>query len=298
LDDERRGLIFVGLAVLAFSTSPIFIAWADPMPALLKTWGRLFVAALVVGGTAWLTLRRTRLPTTDTQFAKRGKRSTFLRFALYGLVAALHFSFYVASLDYTTTAHALALVYTAPIFVTLLAALWIKEPVRAGQWVGVVIAVVGIAILAGLEPLMTPTMAFGDLLAVGSAITFAVYTIAGRYERAHTPLLEYASGVYASAAIWLLPIAILLASGAPAGSWGPPQIASVVALGVIPLALGHTLYNASLRRLHPTVANIIASQEVTCGIFLSLVLLGQVPSATTLVGVFVTLVGIAIVLRY
>lgn len=294
-------MLFVGLAVLAFSTSPIFIAWADPMPALFKTWTRLFVAAIAVGVLALLTARRAASTeegkAAGTQLAGRSTRNVVSRFAFYGLVAALHFTFYVASLDYTTTAHALALVYTAPIFVTLLAALILKETIKNSQWVGVIIAVMGIAILAGLEPLMTPTMAFGDLLAVGSAITFGVYTIAGRYERDHTPLLVYASRVYASAALWLLPVAIAVAPGAPAEAWGGDKIASAVALGLIPLALGHTLYNASLRRLHPTVANIIASQEVTCGILLSLVLLGQLPSTTTIVGALVTLVGIVIVLK-
>lgn len=295
--NERRGLLLVGLAVLAFSTSPIFIVWADPMPALVKTWGRLFVAAIAVGMTAWVTARRQATTQTNLQYVERGRAATVFRFALYGLVAALHFYFYVASLDYTTAAHALALVYTAPIFVTLLAAIFLKEHLRKTQWIGVIIAVVGIAILAGLEPKMTLTMAFGDLLAVGAAVTYAIYTISGRYERDRSPLLVYASRVYASAALWLLPVLLLVAPGAPSASWGVGQLASVFALGVIPLALGHTLYNASLRRLNATVANIIASQEVTCGILLSLVLLGQVPSFTTLVGALVTLAGIGIVLR-
>ena len=303
--DERRGLLYVGLAVAAFSTSPVLIVWAEPMPALVKTWGRLFVAALIVGIAAWLTLRRTPSATSTPHIPKphsalRAPRSAFpsaLRFAFYGLVAALHFFFYISALDYTTAAHALALVYTAPIFVTILSALLLREPVRASRWAGVIVAVVGIAILAGLEPRMTPTMGFGDLLALGSALTFAIYTIAGRYERDRYPLLVYTSRVYTSAALWTLPLAILAVPAAPPGSWAWPQIASVVALGVIPLALGHTLYNAALRHMHATIANILASQEVTGGILLSIFLLGQIPSPTALIGALVTLAGIVLVLR-
>lgn len=298
MSEERRGLLYVALTVVAFSTSPVLIVWANPMPAIDKTWGRLFIAALAVGISAWLSHKRThpQAVASPTVATMSGPNSA-VRFAFYGLVTALHFLCYIAALDYTTAAHALAIVYTAPIFVTFLSAFLLHEPVRRLQWIGVVIAVVGIAILAGLEPQMTPRMAFGDLIAAGSAITFGVYTIAGRYERQRYPLLVYASRVYAFAAIWLLPLAILVAPGAPPHSWGWAQIVSVIALGVIPLALGHTLYNAALRRLHATVVNIIASQEVTGGILLSLLFLGQVPSLTSLVGALVTLAGIILVLK-
>ncbi len=298
MSDERRGLLYVGLAVVAFSTSPVFIVWADPMPALLKTWGRLFVAALVVIAASWIMSRwgASQVPPPDAQ-KQSGRWKSTARFAFYGLVAALHFYCYVAALDYTTAAHALALVYTAPIFVTIFSSLFLHEPIKASRWFGVIIAVVGVAILAGLEPRMSPTMALGDLLAVGSALTFSIYTIAGRFERERYPLLAYTSRVYASAALWLLPLAILAVPAAPPGSWGLAQIASVIALGVIPLSLGHTFYTAALRRLHATLVNIIASQEVTGGILLSLLFLNQIPSLNSLVGALVTLVGIGLVLR-
>jgi drug/metabolite transporter (DMT)-like permease len=92
-------------------------------------------------------------------------------------------------------------------------------------------------------------------------------------------------------------VALLALPGAPAASWGWQQIASVVALGILPLALGHTLYNAALRRVHATYVNIIASQEVTGGVLLAFLVFGQIPSANALVGAAVTLLGIAFVLR-
>jgi drug/metabolite transporter (DMT)-like permease len=140
-------------------------------------------------------------------------------------------------------------------------------------------------------------MALGDGLAPISAITYGLYSVAGRYERERYPLLLYAGRVYGLGALWLLPLALLAIPGMPPEAWGWEQIASVVALGLIPLALGHTLYNAALRRVHATYANVIASQEVTGGIILSWLLLGQVPSATSLIGAAIALMGVALVLR-
>jgi drug/metabolite transporter (DMT)-like permease len=220
-----------------------------------------------------------------------------VRFALYGLIAALHFYFYIASLDYTTPAHSLAIVYTAPVFVTLFSAIFLREHVRRSRWAGIGVTVLGISILAGLEPTMSWTMALGDFLALLSAITFGFYSVAGRYERDRYPLFTYASRVYGAAALWLLPVALLSLPGAAPASWGWQQIAAVVALGIGPLALGHTLYNAAVRRVHATYVNVITSQEVTGGVLLAFLVFGQVPSPNALVGAAVTLVGIAFVLK-
>jgi drug/metabolite transporter (DMT)-like permease len=126
---------------------------------------------------------------------------------------------------------------------------------------------------------------------------FGLYSVAGRYERARYPLLVYASRVYGVAALWLLPAALLSLQSTPSDAWGWKQILSIVALGLGPLALGHTLYNASLRRVHATYVNIIASQEVTGGILLSWLVLGIVPSLNSLIGALVTVIGTALVLR-
>jgi drug/metabolite transporter (DMT)-like permease len=293
--EERKGLIYVALAVAFFATTPVFIVWADPMDPTVKTWGRMLVAASVVGLAAWLTTRGKAAAVQPESAHTRRNATT--RFLAYGLIAALHFLFYIASLSFTTAAHSLSIVYTAPIFVTILSAALLKEVVRPRQWAGVGVTVLGVAILAGLEPRMSWEMAFGDLLALLSAITFGFYSVAGRYERDRYPLLVYASRVYGAAALWLLLPALLALPSMPPAAWGWVQLLSVVALGVGPLALGHTLYNASLRRTHATYVNIIASQEVTGGIILSWLLLSQVPTPNSLAGAFVTLVGIALVLK-
>ncbi|HYO48286.1 MAG TPA: DMT family transporter, partial [Chloroflexia bacterium] len=280
--EERKGLIYVALAVIFFATTPVFIVRADPMDPIVKTWGRMLVAASVVGLAAWLTTRRKAAVAQPERTHTRRNATT--RFLAYGLIAALHFLFYIASLSFTTAAHSLSIVYTAPIFVTILSAVLLKEAVRPRQWVGVGITVLGVAILAGLEPRMSWEMAFGDLLALFSAITFGFYSVAGRYERDRYPLLVYASRVYGAAALWLLLPALLVLPSMPPAAWGWTQLLSVVALGIGPLALGHTLYNASLRRTHATYVNIIASQEVTGGIILSWLLLSQVPTPNSLAG--------------
>lgn len=295
--DERQGLLYVALAVFFFSTSPVFIVWADPVDPFIKTWGRMLVAALAVGGLAWLTRSRARDEGMAAGVAARSRGNSTLRFLTYGLVAALHFLFYISSLGFTTAAHALSLIYTAPIFVALFSALFLKEQLRSRQWAGIGVTVLGVAILAGLEPQMDLEMAFGDLLALISAVMFGLYSVAGRYERERYPLFVYASRVYWSATLWLLPLALFTIPRMSPEAWDWTKLGAIAAVGLLSGALGHTLYNASLRRTHAAYVNIIASQEVTGGIILSWIFLSQVPTPNSIAGALVTLVGIGLVLR-
>jgi drug/metabolite transporter (DMT)-like permease len=181
----------------------------------------------------------------------------------------------------------------------LCAAGLLHEPIRRGAWGGIAVAILGVGVLVNPfgDPGAYPQWWIGDLLALGSAMTFGLYSVAGRYERGRTSLFGYATAVYGLAALWLLPGVVLNwpAPGGPAvsaGAW-----LAVIALGLGPLALGHTLYNAALRRLPPTTVNLIATQEVTGGVLLSWLLLGLAPGPTALAGAAITLGGILIVLR-
>ena len=287
---SKFGLLYVCVAVFFFSTSPIFVRWSSPFNSVEVAFWRLAIATALVALMGLLTHQRLLL-----------KRRELPRFLFYGLVTALHFIFYIGSLSFTTIAHSLALAYTSPIFVTLFSAFILHEPLPARKYVGIGVAVIGIAIMAGFEPHYTACslsvtghcMALGDGMALLSGLCFAIYSVAGRGERDRHPLFRYTTNVYGLAALWLLPVTLYFAFGHayPLGAVG-----AVVALGIFPLGLGHTLYNAAIRKVHATYANLIATQEVTGGIILGIFLLGEIPSVTAIVGVGVTLVGIAGVL--
>ena len=109
----------------------------------------------------------------------------------------------------TTVAHALALVYTAPLFVVALAAWRLGERPSRRQLLGIVAVVIGVAVLTGFEPRTSPTMLLGDGLALISAATFGVYSVGGRALSGRYPLLAYAGAIYGAAALWLLPAAVV-----------------------------------------------------------------------------------------
>ena len=283
-----RGLLYVCVAVFFFSTSPIFVRWSAPFNSFEIAFWRLAIAALLVAVLGIITRQRLLL-----------KRQEVPRFIFYGFVTALHFLFYVASLSFTTIAHSLALIYTSPIFVTLFSAIVLREPLPVRKYASIGVAVIGVAIMVGFEPRYTTCslhgqcMLLGDGMALLAGLCFAIYSVAGRGERDRHPLFRYTTNVYGLAALWLLPVMLLFAFQ---HAYPLAAVGAVVALGVFPLGLGHTLYNAAVRRVHATYANLIATQEVTGGIVLGIFLLHEVPSMAAVIGVVVTLIGIAGVL--
>jgi drug/metabolite transporter (DMT)-like permease len=279
---QRQGLLFALLAVACFSTGPIFVRWASVSLGVYEigAW-RLLLAGSVIVGVA-LARGEGPLPWGDWR-----------RFLLFGLITALHFGFFIASLNFTTVAHSLAIVYTAPIFTALLSWRRFGEAPAPRQWAGIALSVAGVGIMAGLEPNWTQRMAIGDLLALGSAITFTFYGLAGRSQRQRYPLLVYVGCVYLMAGFWFVPAAIATFS---AGGYTLPAILSVLGIALFPTGLGHTFFNDALRRSSATVVSVIATQEVTLGILLGVVLLGEIPSLAAAGGVIVTLIGVALVI--
>jgi drug/metabolite transporter (DMT)-like permease len=279
---ERRGVWLAVLAVLCFSSGAVLIIWADPLSPYEKTAGRMVVGSIAV---LTISLAQGRTPRFSPPDAPR--------FLLFGLVTAVHFLTFMGSLSFTSIAHSLTLTYTSPVFVTLFSAVFLKEPVARRQYLGMGAVILGIAILVGFQPQLDSRMLIGDGMAVLSAIAFGMYSVIGRSQRDRYPLLTYAFATYAVAGLWLLPAAWFTFSST---HYGARQLLALLAMGVVPLAVGHTLYNAAVRRTHATYVNLIATQEITGGMVLGLVLLGQLPTLNSVLGAVITLAGIGLVL--
>lgn len=280
--EARIGVIQAVAAAGFFSTGAILVRWAQDLTPVEVTSLRLLLGGLLVGAAARASGERVKLSGTE-----------FRRLVPIGLIADAHFLTFIGSLYFTTVAHCLTLTYTAPLFIAALSRACLRERLPRRALVGISVGLTGVAVLAGFEPHLTPRMLTGDLLALAAGLAFAIYSLLGRRERARLPLLTYASWVYLTAGVATAPFLVGLL-------WRPVSasaMGAVFAMALLPSALGHTLYNAALRRLHPSIPNLIATQEVTGGILLAWLLLREVPTWNALAGAAITLIGVGLVLR-
>jgi DME family drug/metabolite transporter len=96
-----------------------------------------------------------------------------------GLVAA--FSGYILSITVTTAANTLFMLAAAPFIAAFLGIVLLQEKVRFITWVAMIIAFFGIGIMV-LEGLESGKL-FGGLIALVSALGFAVFSVSLRYRR-------------------------------------------------------------------------------------------------------------------
>ncbi|ACZ41708.1 protein of unknown function DUF6 transmembrane [Thermobaculum terrenum ATCC BAA-798] len=279
---QLSGIALAFVAVSMFSTSAVLIRVIKDISSIEITFWRMLIAGLLVLGAALI----------SSQLSLKHNPFNY-RFLAYGLVAAMHFFFYIASLEYTTVSNSLALVYTAPVFVALFAALALHESINWRQWLGICIVVVGVMIFSGFDLGLDKSRLIGNFLAILSAAAFGVYSVMGRGERNKYPLLVYAGGTYLTASLWLLPLA---AHSMINSSYSMTNIIALLALAIVPLGMGHTLYNAALRRIHAAHANVLSTLEVPGGTLLAWLFVKEPVTLRDMIGMFIILFGVLTVI--
>lgn len=287
---QSAGIGMALLAVVCFSTAPVFVLAANSVfsPVEIAFW-RVAIGTGFVGVLGLI-----------SHISFRLERGQWRRFAGYGFFLALHLVAYIAAIRFTSIAHAVALTYTSPIWIAILGAIFLRERPTLLVITGLIIGIAGVAVLSGFQPeygrcdiATGQCTLLGDGLAIVAAICASLYAIAGRIESTRHPLFRYTFYVYGWAALWLLPLSLWLGLQ---HAYTLPAIGAVAALGLIPLGMGHTLYNAAIRRAAPTVVNMLATQEITGGILLGMLFYHQYPTTSAIVGILITLVGIGIVI--
>ena len=130
---------------------------------------------------------------------------------LSGIFLGLLSGLYCLSTQYTTLANASFLIYTGPIYSTILAAIFLKEKI---DWRGIlcIIAVVvgmlfivGIVTPEGLTLDLDPTYTFGNAIAFASGVAYGLYLFFSRYrEDCDSNVRSWWNFLFASLAILVL----------------------------------------------------------------------------------------------
>jgi drug/metabolite transporter (DMT)-like permease len=280
-----------GVAVVASAAIMIRALQQPPisMPATLIAAGRLGLAALILLPIAWLRVGSE---------LRRLKRSDVLLGIAAGALLALHFDAWIASFAYTSVASSVALVSTNPLWVAVLSLLLWGERPPLMRLVGVLLAVLGSALIGFSDSQgAAPNALLGDGLALIGALAVSGYFLIGRDLRRRLSLLTYIWLVYTSAAVILLGVAFVVASAQPGrfeALAGYPPLAYVLLLllAIGPQLLGHSALNWALRYLSATFITVALLGEPIGAALLALLLFGEWFAPLQLVGFVVLLVGI------
>ena len=174
------------------------------IPILLAVlfWGTSFVATktalLEIKPVTVIILRLILATTLLTIIALYTKRNFSINLKSHGwililaMIATFHLWIQVTGLQYTTASNTGWIIGTAPIFMAILGLIFFKEKVTFLQMTGILIAMFGLLLLIGKGNILNIDLIKnkGDLLVLGSAFTWGVYSMVNKkISLSYSPLM-------------------------------------------------------------------------------------------------------------
>lgn len=268
--------------ILSLSMSGIFVRWAHA-PGPVTSFYRMAFGTLALAPVIGLHVRRWGVP-----------RMAWLVFPLLGgAFTALDHAAWATSIGYTRIANATLLNYIAPVWVAVFAALVWRERLSKIFWAGLLVTLLGMAVVVGSDLLFSPSMNLGNLLAVISSLFYAGYFLVAQRGRTRLDPLTYVWVSNLSSGVVLLAVNLVLGhplSGFDSTTWLIFGVAAIFlqvgAYFTLAYALGHL--PASV------VSATMVGQPVLTSL-LAVVLAGEMMAAGQWLGGLAVVVGIYLV---
>ena len=277
----KRLIVLLGVA--GVSLSALLVRWSTAPSLILALYRMAFAAALMtpaaLGRESWSGLRRREL----------------LLSVLSGAFLGLHFVCYFEALNRTSIASAVVLVDTEVLFVALASALILRKRLRPRARLAVLTAFGGGALVALADRSGGTGALTGDLIALAGAVCVSAYTMLGAVCRARLTTAVYTTLVYLAASGTLLGIA--LASGTPLLGYGPVNLLTGLGMAVFCTLLGHSVFSWGLKYLPPAFISTVKLLEPVFSALYGLVLFGERPGGTVILGGALILAGIGLYSR-
>ena len=255
--------------VFCCSTSVIWIRASSLEPQVLAAARLLLAAGLLVP--VWLRVRRQH---PEVTLAPRilGPAAILL---------SLHFISWAAGARMTPAANASLLVNLAPVAMPIFCFWFLRELPSPNQWVGTGLALTGVVLLGWADFKTSPDYLLGDLVCLTSMCFYAAYLTWGRRQRQLPSVWLYIVPVYALSGLLCLLTTLVdfrqLWRPLFTGSSAREEWLWLLGLTVVPTILGHSILNASVRRMPGQVVAVINVFQFAFAGFLGWFLLAEEP---------------------
>lgn len=275
-------LLLVALATV-WGASYFFIRVAVPAfgPAALVA------LRVVIGGLLlWLVAAALRRPIVV--------RRHLPRLAILGLLnAALPYLLISAAELHLTASFAAILGATVPLFAAVMAARLLGERLNASRVGGLVLGIVGVAVMVGWGPMALDGATVLSVLAM--LVASASYASSGIYTKLKlkgVSTYSLALGQQLGALVWLaIPGALLVPKTAPSSA----AVGSLLALGLLSTGVAYLMFFELLERVGPTKTTTVTYLIPIVGMLAGAVMLGEPLTGGMLVGLVLVLASVLLV---
>ena len=287
--------VVLGIAIFGVSSAGAILTHIDEIPPLLRASWRLQLTAILLAPLAlW------QWNSTEAAIKKKVLQPKNLKIIIgSSFFLALHFGFWVTSLDHTSLTHSLLFVTAHPLVILVGMFFFVRKPSRmelmggVAAFTGAVISLLDAGDVQGDQPVTF----FGDQLAFFGAVFVVGYIVCGRILREWMPLFVYAFPVTLIGGLLLIPASYLLESKfSSLGAFGYFTHSTLwwfLLLAFIAGILGHTGLNYCLKYVSPLLISISVTLEPVIGSIIGWLFFSTgVPGLWTWVGGPILMLGI------
>jgi len=256
MTERTRAVGYLLASALLWSAGGVLIKWVEWHPIAIAG-----TRSAIAAATLWALLRHPRFDGSAAQIG--------------GAVAyAATVLLYVSAVKLTTAANAILLQYTAPIYVALFGAWFLRERTNWIDWLAVAISVAGMALF--FWDSLSSRALWGDVLAALSGITLAWMVLFLRKQKDGAPMESVLLGNILAA---IASIPFLWRSAPSAKGW-----AGLALLGVFQLGLSYALYAMAIRHVTAVEAVLFSMLEPILNPIWVVLLIGERPGPWALAG--------------
>ncbi|AKB20123.1 MULTISPECIES: DMT family transporter [unclassified Methanosarcina] len=210
----------------------------------------------------------------------RGKRKAMLLLGVWQ--AGVMLSYYTA-VNFTNVSMSVLLLYTAPLYVLLIAPVILKEKISTKNLAALTLSLTGVVVVVGPTSLVSATAGagylYGVLMGLFSGFFYACIIMTSRYLRDEYSGMEQLFLSTGVTLVILFPFMLQISSAALL-----ENLPVLLFLGVMITSLGSILYFTGLEHVKAQNASIISLLEPVSAIFFAYLILNDPVSRATLLG--------------
>jgi len=282
---------YIGLGIIAgfsFGTASILIRFIKSLTFYDIAFWRLLLGALTLISISTL-IDRSSIPKIYMS------RKHLLKIFLMGIFLALHFLFFIKSVNDTYILNSTILVNTAPIITLIIAWVIRQDIITKRDIIAVTLAFSGILVISNISTNLH-LGSIGDIEALLASLFISMYAILGREIRQiydESPIL-LAALMYLSAIPTILFTKIILLNKFILY----PKITDlpyIILLAFIPTGIGHTFIVYALKGLKGHEVQLFGLLEPLTASILALIIFAETPPVTSLIGSIFIILGIIVI---
>lgn len=265
IPQHRKGLVYISITALLWSSSGLFIKVLTALNAYQISFYRSIIAALTIFIILYI---------KDKKVTFETDKLTLLASVFYSGILI----FFVLANKLTTSANAIFLQFTAPIYLLFLEPLFLKTKFRKKDLITIIICISGM-FLFFMGKLEIGNI-YGNLIAILAGVCFALFSLFVKWKKTKGSGNTIISVVYGNLLVGLICFPLVYGELALTSA----EMYILLYMGVVQIGISYFIFNIGIKYVSATESMIIGMLEAIFNPIWVFLGVGEVPAPTAVVG--------------